>query len=444
MVFLIVLSGLLFLASQKLWRRRMGGGYSPAGLYALIWGVMWLVFWSGVMGYQPLSKRCLWYSAIPVFSIFMGEVLAVLATGPFRRNEWHLDPEALRRWSLFCGAVTLFAGAVTFAASWISVGNVFKHAQELKLARVSLGMAMHSGSALAPVAKYDSILLGAFFPATVLGVLRWRLEGRKAWGGVAMAFAGSVLFDFGWGSRVSIFYFVLLMPPVSRPEEPKKTRPRKSKKLLGIAVAILVLIVAVAAMNVVGVKTRERNTLYVGGQELPFSLVQLIDYNIGTLAAFDYTLDENKERTWGRVTFFGFEQWLRLFRLIPRSVPIPPQLDIWQTEYVPILATGSWDRAGNVFTWLRFLYTDFGVAGLIAIPFVIGWAAARSTARGLARGKLWSICFACALYFTVLTSGGASPFRSDSFIFGLGLSYFCARAIAGVGAAAPVEVSPHA
>ena len=440
-VSLISTAGLLFLVSHWLWRRSMRSGYSPAGLYVLIWGGTWLVFWSGVMGYEPLTERALWYSALPVLAIFLGEFLALIPywlTGRTPQKEWRYHSRTLRQWSVSCGALTLFAGGVTLLASWMSVGNVFTHAQELKLARVAMGTGVHSGSALAPVAKYASILAGAFFPATVLGVLRWRLEGRKAWGGLALAFVGVILFDFGWGSRVSTFYFVLLfltamfllpIPPVSRPEWPRKRRPMERRRVLRIVVAAAVLLVAVTALNTVGVKTREKSTLLVGERELPFSLVQLIDYNIGTLSAFDQKLDETTQRTWGRVTFFGFEQWLRLFRIIPRSVPIPAQLDVWQAEYVPILADGSWDRAGNVYTWLRYLYSDFGLAGLAIIPFLVGWLAARSVARGMARNNLWAVCLACALYFTVLTSGGASPFRSDSFVFGLVLSYVGARAI---------------
>lgn len=434
---LVILSAVLFLTSRWLWRFKIGSGLSPTGLYSLVWGVTWFVFWSDFMHYRPISDLGLVYSAIPLVAIFSGEITAFTTFRRVAKSEWVSRMKAFWPWSTVFGMITLFAGVVTFAASWMAFGNVITHAQALKLARVAMGPGMYSGTPLAFVAKYASILLGAFFPATVFGALRLRLTGQKAWKGLALTFVGVVLFDLGWGSRVNTFYFVLLflmtmfvlpLPKVVRTQKFEAEKHTANKKKKGrILVIGTIVIVAYLAMNIIGIKTRHTSTLFVGNRELPFSLVQLIDYNIGTLSGFDQTLDENTERTWGRMSFFGFEQWLRLFRVIPRSVAVPSQLEDWQYEYVTYMADGSWTRPGNVYTWLRYLYSDFGVGGLVVIPFLIGWLATRAVARGLSRNSLGSLSLVCALYFTILISGSIIPFKNESFVFGIVLAY-CATA----------------
>ena len=439
LLFLIILSVVLFSISHTSWRSKIRCGISPTQLYALVWGTIWFIHWADFMYYRPISERALIYSAIPLIAIFIAEFLALSASGRIVPKEWVFRRDALRRWTLFCGMVTLFAGMVVFVSSWISFGNVFRHAIELKLSRTGIGLNMYSGTPFALPAKYSSIILGASYPAIILGALQLRLVNRKAWLGIVMPMAGTLLYDMGWGSRSHIYdvvvllitvYFLVPLPGSATPWKHIRKRLKRKINLSGKLLIVVLLAGCIFAANVIGEKTRGVNTLSAGDLVLPFSILQLIDYHVAVLIGFDDTIDDTTERTWGRVSFAGFEQWLRLFRIIPRSIPLPKQLADWEDQYVRYQPDYLWWRSGNVFTWLRSLYSDFGVLGLFLFPFFVGWFATRSAISAVAEPRgLRAVTFVCIWYLVLVRSQMIVMFRNEYFVFGFLLLYYAGSRI---------------
>ncbi len=424
-----------------MWRRTVGSGISPTGLYALIWGAIWFIHWADFMYYRPLTERALIYSAIPLIAIYVSECLVLAASGTVVAQSWEFRRDALRRWTLACGLIALLAGLIVFAASWLTFGNVFSHARELKTARTSQGLAMYGGTPLGLPAKYCSLLLGASYPAVILGTLQLIVVNRKAWYGVLLPLAGTVLYDCGWGSRSHIFDMLLLffllsvfLPLPQAALQWKHGARQLAKKAAKPGKILLVLVLAggIFVMNTIGEKTRETKTRAVGNLSLPLSVVQVIDYNIGTLIGFDSTIDDTSERTWGRMSFFGIEQWLRLLRIVPESIPVPEQLVSWEHQYVRYQPDYHWRRAGNVFTWLRYIYSDFGVPGLFILPFFVGFLASRFIIKALSRSDgLAALLFASLWYIILLRSSTIFMFRNDAFVFAMFLIFCAGRRIVG-------------
>ncbi len=58
----------------------------------------------------------------------------------------------------------------------------------------------------------------------------------------------------------------------------------------------------------------------------------------------------------------------------------------------------------NIFTYLRAIYTDFGLAGVFAVPLLLGFTVSRLYVSTLARPSLQKMIFLAFAYVLVVTS----------------------------------------
>jgi oligosaccharide repeat unit polymerase len=437
LLFLMFLSIVLFGISHYSWQDKIGSRISPTGLYAFIWGTIWFIHWTDIMYYREVSDRALLFSAIPLVAIFVAESLALLDTGKLRQVS--LNHNALRRWVHICGGLAFFAGITIFLSSWSLYGNPFNNMGFLKVDRTTLGVSMYEGTVFSFFARYSSILLGASYPAIILGTLQLKLDKKKTWVGLFLPFAGAILYDFGWGSRshtydvvvlFAITYFLIPWRHTDIPIGKFKKKIFANWKLSNIVLVVMMLAVAFLSMKIIGEKTRGSKFRVMGGTMVSLSVIQVVDYHVGVLIGFDETLDVTTERTWGRMSFAGIEQWFRLFRLIPRSIPLPNQLYEWEQQNVLYQPDYYWQRGGNVFTWLRYLYSDFGIFGLFIIPFIIGWIATKSAINSIVSSRgLKSLAFLSIWYFVLMRSEMIIMFRNDYFVFAFVLLYYAMRQV---------------
>lgn len=435
LIFIIILSCLLFLASSQIWKQQIHCGMSPTCIYALVWGGIWTIHQLGFMDYRPVSDRSVIYSALPLLFIFVGEFIAFTLPSHSRKGiveTIKVNERSFHRWILILGGISLFSGAIFFLASYLVFGH-FWQSGDLKImknARTAMGISMYSGSFLMIFAKYSILLQGATYSAAVLGGLYLRLVNSRCWYAIVLPLFGAILFDLSRGSRsrtydvliiyVLVYFFVPLLP--------QKMRIRKKKKGKVLVVVVLLLLGGFV-MNMIGVHSRETKYMDVNNYQIPFSLVQFIDYNAGNLISFDQTLDDN-ELTWGRLSFWGIEQWGRLLRLVPRSLPYPTQLIDWEMVYIKLQPDFWYKRSLNTYSWLRYLYSDFGVIGLIILPFILGFISTRFAVRWVGRlNALPALTMLTLCYFIILRSPGSMMFRNEVFVFGVGLLYFASRRI---------------
>lgn len=435
MLFLLIGAAIiLFLLSMKFWRKSISYGFSPTMIYSLVWGGIWLFHSFDFMYYRTVSDRALIYSAIPLFTIFIGEFLALSTRLRLRRKSIALNTVIFRRWIVFLGGLSLLSGAVLFLASYLQFGTFWigDGAVALKYARVHTGLGMYTSIFSLP-AKYSLLLQGANYSAAILCGLYLRLINRRYWTGLLLSSLGAILFDFSLGSRSRIYDIMLifLITQLFLPIPLKtniRNRINKIKKNKNKLFLVLILIVFIGIMNSIGLSTRKKDSRNIGNLEIPLSIAQFVDYNAGNLISFDQRIDDTP-LTWGRLSFWGVEQIARLLRIIPSSFEVPKQLVEWEIDQVRLQPDFRYKRSLNTYSWLRYLYSDFGIVGLLLIPFVIGFLTTKSAMRWIKYRQLPSLSMLAISYLILLRSPTIMMFRTEVFVIGVIMLYYASAKI---------------
>jgi oligosaccharide repeat unit polymerase len=371
-----------------------------------------------------------------MIALFFGELTAVFSPSNHKRSHGPvlLNHKRFRRWILVFGAVPVFSGLITLTSSWLVFGNVITHAQDLKLARVEKGIQMYAGTPFFFLAKYLLLLQGFSYAGCILGALYQRTVAQRYWLPVLLPVLGTIMFDLGWGARTHIFSVMLIFIAVeffvpTRPARDFSWSSTKKRAKTSKILALLVIVSGILLMNIIGRNIHKQKTYEVKGRNLPFSLVQFVDYLAGPLVGFDQTLDDNP-RTWGRISFWGVEKWLRMLRIEPYSVPPPSQLLDWEKQYIRIQSNNDWYRVVNTWSWLRFLYSDFGIFGLVMIPFLLGLIATLSAKKWMAQNHAFPSLLLCTVcYIIILRSPLKMLFRNSDIVFAMILLFIAGMRI---------------
>lgn len=432
--FTILFSFAVCIFCQYFWQKKFNYGVSLTALYAFIWGNIWLIQYSGIMEYFPLSEEAVLLSVIPLIGSLSAEFFLFLfcynkSEGNQQENKIidNIDAKKLKFLVLFFGFFSVLLGLILLFSAFQIYGNVLLHGKILKDSRSVQGTSIFAGATFYFIIKYLGILRGVFFSATILGALYILLINRKYWLGIVLPLSGAILFCLGWGSRSSIFtvFLILLAVFVCAPiKKPFNIFSGRGIKFMFLVI-ILIIIPVIYSMDRIGTATREKQTLNVNGVNLPFSIVQFVNYNVGTINCFDSTIDDNP-CTYGRMSFAGIEHWLYLFRIIPRSVDKPDSYYNWEYEY-PYMSPYF---RGNTYSWLRYLYSDFGILGLFIVPWLITFIGTLSAFKFHEYSNkigLLIIYIICTLIY--LRSNMLMWFRDDYFIFMLFVLYFTTKII---------------
>jgi oligosaccharide repeat unit polymerase len=136
-------------------------------------------------------------------------------------------------------------------------------------------------------------------------------------------------------------------------------RPRTERRVL----TMLLPLVTVAVLFVLIDLLLRKSAEYDQPDRFQGFLYHLFWYGASPLAAFNefLTTFDGRHRL-GQCMFFPFYKWLYRFHLVAE-----PDISVFgEFVLVPYLA--------NVYTWLRNFYEDFGMAGVVVGPYVLGWA----------------------------------------------------------------------
>jgi hypothetical protein len=145
---------------------------------------------------------------------------------------------------------------------------------------------------------------------------------------------------------------------------------------------------------------------------LPSATAEFIIYAGGPAVALDtYLRMPQHQLVWGNSTFGSYSE--------PSAQGLAKGLPHYYLDvYIP--------GAMNVFTVYRQFYEDFGWAGVVVIPFVLGWLA-QIASRRFARSPAWT-----ALYLVLACNIAFSPFFSlaaSGSVLAIGaLTWLCLRA----------------
>ena len=165
---------------------------------------------------------------------------------------------------------------------------------------------------------------------------------------------------------VNLFCLVLV-DMVLRSGGLRKTPRRTVLDLLLPLAALAVLFVGIDLLLVKSGEYEQPNRL----QGFFFSLYWYFASPLAALNEF-LTNFEGPYR-WGQQMFYPFYKWLHRFALIPA-----PDFSFYGDKvFVPFMT--------NVYTYLRNIYEDFGMAGVAVVPYLLGWATCAVRARSYRR-----------------------------------------------------------
>lgn len=386
-----------------------------------------------MMYYIPISDRAILLSLLPMLSLSAGEfIILIMRKKNLSKNFSDIDwnRKSFNLALMILGILGLFSGMIMFLGSSITFGLPWNASDsQMKFLRATMGANAYFDKSIAFIIEYAVLLQGASFAGAMLSIVyAGYIPGPNKFL-ICLPVIGTMLFDLGWGGRSNTFFTILilitgffLIPKLRQYSDVLRKRQFKNAFLSLLAGILLML--AIHSIAKTGV---EAKTLNIGGIEIPLSISQLIDYHAGTLISFDKTLDNN-QLTWGRMSFNGIELWLRFIRIIPNSFEAPQQLIDWERESINIIDDQTWLRTLNTYSWLRYLYSDFDIIGLIMIPFVIGIISGRSAISWVSRSnrKINAFIFLISSYCAILASPTIMIFRDVRFVFALILLYFSA------------------
>jgi oligosaccharide repeat unit polymerase len=146
----------------------------------------------------------------------------------------------------------------------------------------------------------------------------------------------------------------------------RHSRVHNPRAVFGVLLAVAVIAMLFLAVDALLRKSAE----YEQPDRLRGFLFHLYWYMASPLAAFNEFLAGFDGRYHlGQYTFFPLYKWLFRFHLVPQT-----NVSVFgEFVFVPYVA--------NVYTWLRNFYEDFGLIGVTAVPYALGWAASALRTR---------------------------------------------------------------
>lgn len=385
--FNILVATLIGVYSTQRWRRLGFRLTSPAGLAAFVWCVVWAVHLSDVFGYFEVSTRAQLYSLLPVVFLFVGEQAAQrLRARPYAACT---DRERLGRLVTVNALVAVAFGVATLVSVFIVFGNPLAEGigEQIKNARSTIGAAMLSGSPLFVIAQYAFAARAFVYVCFLVLAYVWAHDRKRALKLGVATVGATLLMDVAWASRSTILdmaIFLVAAIAISRrkPAVGRGGRRRSGPLTLAIVAAAFATLVFVA--NSITQSTRPDRTAEIAGVPVPVAAYQLAVWYTSPLVTFDQTLDANTTTTYGLMSGGGVLNVLYLLRLYRND-----DLDVyeimyeWETEN-PFYRAESYLDRGNIYSWLRYLYVDFGVVGFTAVPFLLGFLVGRTAKRASA------------------------------------------------------------
>jgi oligosaccharide repeat unit polymerase len=330
-----------------------------------------------------------------------------------------------------------FAPIIASIGGWRSVLG----GEGLAFRRAYLEVAFRAAETNFATEGFLSGLLGYVLFALGMQAVCWsgHLARRRQWFAALLPLVLMAVYSIVAVERAAFIYTALLClfsfyyhTRAESADDSPRVRARTRPKPIA---TILTIILVVAAMIYIPLKLRDP-TLTVAG-----TADSVLEYFTGPFGALNAYVADNPrivpEHLWlGAYSFWGAASvMLRL----GAPITLPPN---W-LEFVAYQAHG--DRLTNVYTWLLYFVLDFGWAGVVLIPYLIGGAATAVYHEAVIRRHVWWIPTLCILMTQIVMSFFAfsliRDFRFDIILFSSPmLSRLVRRSDAGLSCAAPAHV----
>ena len=201
---------------------------------------------------------------------------------------------------------------------------------------------------------YSNLLYIPSATSLILCLIQSKYDNKKIYTAL-IPLACILVLDFFLVSRTISFSFTLLYLIVGM------TQFQKNFKKL------FVLIILFGSIPILSSELSRKNYTY----DLPVSVQQLIDYNAGPIIAFDKNIHLIKEPTFGAMSFYGFKEIINMLPIISLGAP-PKEFYFWDSRTTFITNDFNYyERGLNTFSWILYLYLDFGFIGLFYHLFLV-------------------------------------------------------------------------
>jgi oligosaccharide repeat unit polymerase len=370
--FCIVISLFIAYGLHIRWKRCGFSLLSPAGFYAILWSFVWLMQLVNPFGYYEVRNEIIVLSLLSVIMIGVGEFVGFSIKQPMRYQQT-IYTNKFNNFLNINIIMAVVASIVIFFSVYIIFGNPFESGigKIIKEARGEDGIGMLRESPWFYVAQYANVMRGFLYLIMFVSIPLWLINRKKSIILASIALLSSVILDISWGSRTLILdsFFMLLFwyMLVNKKNKINSQKKSYSKKMVFVILIAGLLVIA----QLLTTSTREKSLMDIKGLKVPYSAGQLLLYYSSPLVTFDQTFDKN-ETTYGLMSFGGVVNLLHLLRIYrDENLFVYDIMYDWEVDN-PYYGDGGWNKRANTYSWLRYLYSDFGVLGLVIIPFVLG------------------------------------------------------------------------
>jgi oligosaccharide repeat unit polymerase len=356
------------LICTNVWMRFGFQMLSPGGLLCLIWSIIWIIIRSDVFQYINIPDLSINLGCAAVISFCIGEILGFHVRGIMRPTQYNwIQLHQFVRWNLIISSLFTLS---LFAAVSVKYGNILNGAvaESLKLQRVQTGTDYIKGTILSPIATYAEPAKVFLYVALFL-IIPISVRFRKI--AIVMFFSvvvNALIFDVSWGSRTTIFdvvyaiYVILIIN--SRVVNNPKVKDN-IKKYFGL---LLVLLIGFA--DLITALTRPDKKAEIAGVTVPFSFYQFVTYNTSSVVAFAADVEHDKESSYGLLTLTPWIDLLYRLKIYRNDnlfvYEIRNRFERHEGYISEIVETP------NTYSWLKYLWVDFGVFGVSIVPFLLG------------------------------------------------------------------------
>jgi len=408
--------------------------FSPFGIYGLVWVGTLILLHIPIINYYPLTIETLTVIWTSFYCFAMGSLTVGIGSSIRRRknnsvgfrNNNKIRMMRNEKWIRvavsFFSAISLLGllGIILFLVRSFGFMGLFTY-QAALYRRVTLTSVPGEFSTKG-VSYYLAFIYSA---ATLSGY--YMAMGFGPFIGLYLLFLDIILFEIIYMGRAEIltFFFLFLSAyylslKYSRIVTYFNKDLKRNKTYVTFLFGFLAVISIFIIVSFLLGKGSSEELLYYSSIQLPALLYDIYVYPTGSVCAFNSWLSNRglNQLLLGQVTFYPIA-------IILHKIGILKQLAntsyVLENAYTPIPV--------NTFTYLRPLYEDFGILGIIVIPYMVGLICSYIYASLNNKLVLTKIIVLSYFYAAIIFSIQGNLFWNFYYMFSLFLTYLVIKGL---------------
>ncbi len=352
---------------------------SLAFLYLAVWFFVLLLNLIPEFNFFKLDERVVLMFCLTVVGVVIGTLtsLRFANTTNFAIQEPNhsnlLGKVTILKYSTYSlTAIALFISVAIFMAISSLFGNPFEegNGEAIKNARVAFGASFAGGASL--LLKISGLLKATIFFSLFISIsLSIYLKTRPPIILLISLLIASVLYDASVGGRTLLFdYLILSLLGLLIHKRLVNEKVKSKNNITGKLALLAIFVLGISGAILITDSTRDVSGSTLFGYEVPYTLYQLALYYASPIVIFSQVINEPHPTTYGLSSFGGILGILNYMRITFENLWI---YDIW-TEWElsnPYFNSDSYYSRGNTYSWLRYMYSDWGYLGCVIIPSMV-------------------------------------------------------------------------